>query len=92
MAVVDNLEPKPGIAPSPAHLAKVIGEMKAANVRVVLVQPYQNRKTAETVARQTGAKVLDVPQQPGVLPNTDTYFGLMDYLVKTLATALGATQ
>ena len=92
LVVVDNLEPKPGIAPSPAHLAKVIGEMKAANVRVVLVQPYQNRKTAETVARQTGAKVLDVPQQPGVLPNTDTYFGLMDYMVKTLATALGATQ
>ena len=92
LVVVDNLEPKPGIAPSPAHLAKVIGEMKAANVRIILVQPYQNRKTAETVARQTGAVVLDVPQQPGVLPNTGTYFELMDFMVKTLATALGGQQ
>jgi zinc/manganese transport system substrate-binding protein len=86
--IIDNLEPKPGIAPSPAHLAKVITEMKAANSRVLLVQPYQNRKTAETVARQTDAVVLDVPQQPGAIPNTDTYFTLMDYMVKTIAAGL----
>jgi zinc/manganese transport system substrate-binding protein len=86
--VVATLEPKPGIAPSPAHLAKVIATMKAGNARVILVQPYQNRKTAETVARQTNAVVLDIGQQPGALKNTDTYFELMDYMVGTLATAL----
>src|SRR5262245_39551969 len=85
--VVDNLEPKPGIAPSPAHLAKVIGEMKANNVRVILVQPFQNRKTAETVARQTDAVVLDMPQQPGADKGVITYFQLMDHIVQTLATA-----
>ena len=86
--VVATLEPKPGISPSPAHLAKVIATMKAANARVILVQPYQNRRTAETVARQTNAVVLDIGQQPGALKNTDTYFALMDYMVGTLATAL----
>ncbi len=86
--VVATLEPKPGISPSPAHLAKVIATMKAANARVILVQPYQNRRTAETVARQTDAVVLDIGQQPGALRNTDTYFALMDYMVGTLATAL----
>ena len=86
--VVATLEPKPGISPSPAHLAKVIATMKAANARVILVQPYQNRRTAETVARQTDAVVLDIGQQPGALKNTDTYFALMDYMVGTLATAL----
>ncbi len=88
LEVVATLEPKPGIAPSPAHLAKVIATMKAANARVILVQPYQNRRTAETVARQTNAVVLDIGQQPGALKNTDTYFELMDYMVGTLATAL----
>jgi ABC-type Zn uptake system ZnuABC Zn-binding protein ZnuA len=87
LEVVATLEPKPGIAPSPAHLAKVIAMMKAANARVILVQPYQNRKTAETVARQTNAVVLDIGQQPGALENTDTYFELMDHMVGTLATA-----
>jgi len=59
---------------------------------VILVQPYQNRKTAETVARQTGAMVLDIPQQPGARQDTTTYFEMMDYLVKTLAAALGEQQ
>ncbi len=87
LQVVETLEPKPGIAPSPAHLAKVIGTMKAAKAYVILVQPYQNRKTAETVARQTGAAVLDMPQQPGAAKNTATYFALMDHIVASLAGA-----
>ncbi|HEY7395771.1 MAG TPA: metal ABC transporter substrate-binding protein [Gemmatimonadaceae bacterium] len=86
--IVETLEPKPGIAPSAAHLAKVIATMKSAPSRVILVQPYQNRKTAETVARQTDATVVDVSQQPGALKNTTTYFDLMDTLVNTMASAL----
>jgi zinc/manganese transport system substrate-binding protein len=87
LTIVDELEPKPGIAPSPAHLARVIGDMKSQNVKVVLLQPYQNRRTAETVARRTGATVLEMPQQPGARAGTSTYFGTMDYLVNTLAAA-----
>ncbi|HEV2017256.1 MAG TPA: metal ABC transporter substrate-binding protein [Gemmatimonadaceae bacterium] len=90
--IVGELEPKPGIAPSPAHLAQVIGKMKATNAKVILVQPFQNRRTAETVARQTGAAVLDVPQQPGAAPNTTSYFDLMDNLVHTLAGGLRAQK
>ncbi|HEX9310676.1 MAG TPA: metal ABC transporter substrate-binding protein [Gemmatimonadaceae bacterium] len=92
LTIVDELEPKPGIAPSPSHLAQVIGEMKRANAKVILVQPFQNRKTAETVARQTGASVLDTPQQPGALRNTTTYFDMVDNLVRSLATGLGAQK
>jgi zinc/manganese transport system substrate-binding protein len=92
LEVVETLEPKPGIAPSPAHLAQVIQTMKATSARVILVQPYQNRKTAETVARQTGAVVLDMPQQPGARSDTQTYFAMMDNLVTTLANALGAQK
>ena len=86
--VVETLEPKPGIAPSAAHIAKVIQTMKSAGAKIVLVQPYQNRKTAETVARQADAMVIDYSQQPGALKNTATYFDLMDNMVKTIAAAL----
>lgn len=92
LKIVGTLEPKPGIAPSPAHLAEIIGTMKSEDAHVVLVQPYQNRKTAETVARQTGATVLDVSQQPGALKNTDTYIALMDNLVTTVANGLKADK
>ncbi len=90
--IVDELEPKPGIAPSPSHLAQVIGEMRRDNAKVILVQPFQNRKTAETVARQTGASVLDTPQQPGAVRNTTTYFDMLDNLVGALGTGLGARK
>ena len=90
--VVETLESKPGIAPSPAHIAQVIAKMKSENARAILVQPFQNRRTAETVARQANGIVLDVPQQPGALPNTDTYFALMDYTVRTIASALQGTK
>jgi zinc/manganese transport system substrate-binding protein len=87
LVVVGTLEAKPGIAPSPAHIAEVIGAMKASNAKLILVQPFQNRKTAETVARQTDGTVLDVSLEPGAIKGTDTYFLNMDYIVNTLATA-----
>lgn len=84
------LEPKPGIPPSPAHLANVMAKMKESNARVVIVDPYLNRKTAETAARGTGAKVVDVTQFPGGVKGTEGgYIALMDYLVNSLAAALG---
>jgi zinc/manganese transport system substrate-binding protein len=88
LQVVATLEEKPGIAPSPSHLAQVISTMKTQNAKAILVQPYQNRRTAETVARQTGGVVLDTPQQPGAVRNTDTYVALMDNLVNALVGGL----
>jgi zinc/manganese transport system substrate-binding protein len=83
------LEPKPGIPPTPAHLAEVITKMKADNVKVIIVQPYQNRKTAETVANHTGATVVDFP----TFPTTDeTYVAWMDGLVNSLAKAFAQTK
>ncbi len=90
--VVATLEPKPGIAPSPAHLAEVITTMRAAQARLILVQPYQNRRTAETVARQTNGLVLELAHQPGAKRGTDTYFSLMDSIVQALAAALAETN
>jgi len=56
---------------------------------VILVEPYQNRKTAEAVAADTGAMVVDVAQFPGGVKGTDKgYIELMDYLVNSVAKAL----
>jgi len=83
------LEPKPGIPPTPVHLAEVVSRMKADHIHVILVEPYQNRKTAEAVAADTGATVVDVTQFPGGVKGTDKgYIELMDYLVGSIAKAL----
>jgi len=86
------LEPKPGIPPSPAHLAAVMTRMRDTGARVIIVDPYLNRRTAETVARRTGGRVVDVAQFPGGVKGTEAgYLELMDYLVNTLARALAET-
>ncbi|MDQ6766128.1 MAG: metal ABC transporter substrate-binding protein [Verrucomicrobiota bacterium] len=82
------LEPKPGIPPSPAHLAEVIEQMKAQKIKAIIVEPFHDRKIAEKVASATGAKVVDFAQYPGALPNTDTYAKLIDALVSRLSAAL----
>lgn len=84
------LEPKPGVPPTPTHLAEVILKMKADKVHVILVDPYLNRRTAETVAGKTGATIVDVSQFPGGVKGTQGgYIPLMDYLVSSVARALG---
>ncbi|MGI8436738.1 MAG: metal ABC transporter substrate-binding protein [Chthoniobacterales bacterium] len=82
------LEPKPGIPPSPAHLAEVIEQMRAQHIKAIIVEPFHDRKIAEKVASSTGAKVVDFAQYPGALPNTDTYVKLIDKLIANLAAAL----
>ena len=82
------LEPKPGIPPSPSHLAEVIAQMKAQKIKAIIVEPYHDRKIAERVASATGAKVIDFAQYPGGLPDTDGYVHLIDKLVANLAAAL----
>ena len=77
------LEPKPGIPPTPAHLAAVITRMKAEHLQLVVVQPYQNRKTAETIATHTGAVVLDWPSFPGG-KDTEGYLEWVDSLVQSI--------
>ncbi len=85
------LEPKPGVPPTPRHLADVILKMKANNVRAILVDPYLDRRTAETVAGKTGATVVDVTQFPGGVKGTEGgYIALLDYLVNAVTRALAA--
>ena len=83
------LEPKPGVPATPRHLADVILKMKADKVHVILVDPYLDRRTAETVASRTGATVVDMTQFPGGVKGTEGgYIALMDYLVNAVAKAL----
>ena len=84
------LEPKPGIPPTPSHLAEVIETMKTENIRVIIVEPYLNHKTAEAVAAHTDATVLDFAPYPGGAKGTEAgTVQWMDTLVRSLAAALG---
>jgi ABC-type Zn uptake system ZnuABC Zn-binding protein ZnuA len=82
------LEPSPGTPPSASHLTEVIQKMKRDRIKVIVVEPYQDRRIAEKVARSAGASVVDLSQFPGGIPGADSYVTLINQLVKRLADAL----
>ena len=57
---VAELEPKPGIPPSPGHILEVINTMKSEKIGIILMETFYNRADADAVAAKTGAKVVVV--------------------------------
>jgi zinc/manganese transport system substrate-binding protein len=59
------LEPKPGIAPPPSHLAELVGVVKAQGVKAILVENFYDQRSAEIVAKHSGAKAVAIPGDVG---------------------------
>jgi ABC-type Zn uptake system ZnuABC Zn-binding protein ZnuA len=87
VVVVDFVEPLPGIEPTPSHTAQLIDVIKAQDIRVIGVEPYFSKRTPETIARATGAEVVDLPPSVGGAPGADDYFSLFDVLIERLTAA-----
>jgi zinc/manganese transport system substrate-binding protein len=88
MNIVGFMEPKPGVPPSPAHLAGLIQTMKRTGAKVIIMEPFYNRKTADFVAARTGAKVLIIPPSVGGVKGVNDYIAMMNYDIQQLANAL----
>jgi ABC-type Zn uptake system ZnuABC Zn-binding protein ZnuA len=85
---VGTIEERPGIPPTPGHLAKLIQLMKEDKVKVVLVEPWSDYKLAERVAQEAGARAVLLATGAGAVKGAETHLDAIDYNVKTLAQAL----
>ncbi|MEX2109295.1 MAG: metal ABC transporter substrate-binding protein [Gemmatimonadaceae bacterium] len=88
MNIVGFIEPKPGVPPSPAHLAGLINTMRRTGAKVIIMEPFYARKTADFVAARTGAKVLILPPSVGAIRGVGDYISVLDYDIKQLAAAV----
>jgi zinc/manganese transport system substrate-binding protein len=86
--VIGYVEPRPGIPPSPQHTLDLINDMKRQNVKLVLVEPYFDLKTPNSIGRATGAEVLVMPPSVGGVKEVTDYFKLFDYDINLLIGAL----
>jgi len=77
LIIACELEPKPGIPPSPGHLKEVIDIMKRDNVKIILMEVFYDEKPAQFVADETGAKVIVVPNSVGGTKEAKDYFSLI---------------
>jgi ABC-type Zn uptake system ZnuABC Zn-binding protein ZnuA len=83
LRVVGIIETRPGVPPSPAHLAALARLRAAAVVR----EPHEPRRDADFIAARTGAKVVILASGIGAVPEAQDYLSLIDYNVKALAAA-----
>jgi zinc/manganese transport system substrate-binding protein len=82
---VGYVENKPGVPPSPDHLAELIQLMRAQGVKAILVEDFYNRSVAETVAEKAEAKVLPMPSDVGARGDLKDYFALVDAVLAMLS-------
>ena len=88
MNIVGFMEPKPGVPPSPSHLAGLIQTMKRTGAKVIIMEPFYSRKTADFVASRTGAKVLQLPPSVGGEKGLTDYVQLLRSNISRLAAAV----
>jgi ABC-type Zn uptake system ZnuABC Zn-binding protein ZnuA len=86
--VVDFVEPKPGIEPTPSHTAQLITLMNSRGIKIIGKEPYFSDRAPKSIARQTNAQVVDLPTSVGGVKEASDYFALFDTLVDTLTKAL----
>jgi ABC-type Zn uptake system ZnuABC Zn-binding protein ZnuA len=87
---VGFLETKPGVPPSPAHLAAILQTMRARAVRLVVREPSEPERDAAFVAGKAGASVVSLAGSVGALPRTEDFISLFDTDVEALRSAASA--
>ena len=83
-----TLEDRPGIPASPAHLTRVIRQMKEERIRVIIVEPWNDVKLATRVADEAGAKAVVLASMVGGVKGADSYIGAIDHNVNALVAAM----
>ena len=86
--VVDFVEPRPGISPSPNHLRELVGAMKAQGVKLLVMEPFFDPRLPQKIARDTGVPLAIVPTSVGAEDGITTYFDLFDHQLKVISRAL----
>ena len=84
---VGNLEPKPGLPPSAAHLAELLNQINSQKVAFIIRSTYEDGKASEWLGARTQVPFVVLPHTVGSVPGTDDLFGMFDTLVKTLVEA-----
>ncbi len=85
LIVAAELEPKPGIPPTAAHLTALAGRMKEEGIGFILQEPFYSRKAADRVAGQAGARVIVAASSVGGTPKATDVLCVFDDIVAAFA-------
>ena len=86
--VVGQVEPKPGIPPTPSHNAELISGIKKSEIKIILMENYYSDNAPNQLARSTGAKVIKVANSVYGQPGINSYIQMMDSIINSLSNNL----
>jgi len=84
MREVGSLEPKPGIPPTPSHLAQLVEQMKRSPAKLVIYSPYNNPGAAQFLSERTKIPAEMMPFTVGGTDRAKDLFGLFDDTIDRL--------
>src|SRR5437667_2814345 len=90
--VVGKVSRGQGFPLTPSHTMEPIGLMKRENCKIIMVEPYFDLKTPNSIARETSGKVVQYLPSVGGEKDVTDYFKLFDYDIGLLTQAFQATQ
>jgi zinc/manganese transport system substrate-binding protein len=88
MEQVGTIEIRAGIDPTPSHIAALKERMAKERVDIVVRERHYPAGLAETLARETGAKLVELPTMTGGVPEAKDYISFIDYNVRTMLKAV----
>lgn len=90
--VVNYVEPRAGIPPSPGHIRELENQIRTQKIPVLLIEPYFDAKLPRKIAQETGCRMVLFAPSVGAEPSIKTYFDLFDHDVKLLSDALNSAN
>lgn len=81
---IGALEPKPGVPPTSAHLASLIGTAKSGNTLAIVRAAYQDSKSSQWLSDRTGVPAVVLPLTVGGDAQSKDLFGLFDSTIDKL--------
>lgn len=86
--VADFIEPRPGIPPSPNHVADLVNEMKSGSVKLLIVDDYFDPRLPQKISRDTGVPLVILPTSVGADDKIKTFFDLSNRQFDLIEAAL----
>ena len=81
------VEARPGIPPTPRHVASLLARMSSEDLGVILAASHYDERRVASVAQRGMARAVVVTMNPGGRAGVDDYFALVDTWVDGLAQA-----
>ena len=89
LQVLDFVEPKPGIMPTPNHVDHLVKLIQNKQLKVLAMEPYFSDKAPNYLVQKTDIKVVKLAPSVGAQEGTDTYLEMIQYNLDALQSALG---